>query len=148
MINRFVLLGSLVLFGPVALLVTASPASALSMKDCSAKYKAAQADGSAKDMRWNDFRKAQCGADATAEPEVSLDTNEEPEKATMPAPSGVKFPNAIASKYASETAGKGRLHTCVDAYHENKDKNSLGGLKWIQKGGGFYSLCNAKLRGK
>ncbi len=144
MIKHLTILASVSLLGALAF---ASPSAALSMKECSAKYKSAQADGSAKDMKWNDFRKAQCGADATAEPDVTLATGEEPEKPTTKAPSGVKFPTAISTKYSSETPGKGRMHTCVDAYHQNKDANSLNGLKWIQKGGGFYSLCNAKLKG-
>ena len=38
------------------------------------------------------------------------------------------------------------MHTCLEQYYANKDANALGGLKWIQKGGGFYSLCNAKLK--
>jgi len=147
MVNRAAILTSLALFGSVAVIAMApNPASALTMKECSAKYKLAQKDGSAKDMKWNDFRKAQCGADATAEPDVSMATDEEPEKATATAPKGVKFPSAISSKYSAEKPGKARMHTCVDAYHENKANNSLGGLKWIQKGGGYYSLCNAKLK--
>jgi hypothetical protein len=39
------------------------------------------------------------------------------------------------------------MHTCLDQYYANKDADALGGLKWIQKGGGFYSLCNARLKG-
>ncbi|TGT92542.1 hypothetical protein EN798_34240, partial [bacterium M00.F.Ca.ET.155.01.1.1] len=71
----------------------------------------------------------------------------EPAKPTTVAPKGVTFPSAISAKYASETPGKGRMHTCLDQYYVLKDANALGGLKWIQKGGGFYSLCNAKLKG-
>lgn len=144
MITRTAVLASL------ALLATASfitPASALTMKECSVKFKSAQADGSAKGVKWNDFRKAQCGADATAGPEVSADSDVEPDKPTTASPAGVKYPSSVAAKYSSETPGKARMHTCVDAYHANKDANTLGGLKWIQKGGGFYSLCNAKLKG-
>ena len=148
MINRAALLSSIAFLGSIAVFgLGASQASALTMKECSAKYKLAQKDGSAKDMKWNDFRKAQCGADATAEPDVSEAADEEPEKATVSAPKGVKFPKAIAAKYSAESPGKGRLHTCVDAYHENKAANTLNGLKWIQKGGGFYSLCNTRLKG-
>src|SRR5215813_9719901 len=44
----------------------ASPAAALTMKECSAKYKAAQAAGTLNNMKWNDFRKAECGAGASA----------------------------------------------------------------------------------
>lgn len=148
MINRTTLLTSLALLASAAAFgLTAGSASALTMKECSAKYKLAQKDGTLKDMKWNDFRKAQCGADATAEPDVSEAADEEPAKSTVAAPSGVKFPTAISSKYSAEKPGKARLHTCVDSYHENKNANTLNGLKWIQKGGGFYSLCNAKLKG-
>jgi hypothetical protein len=148
MIYRAAILTSLALFASATVLgLTAGSASALTMKECSAKYKIAQKDGSLKGMKWNDFRKAQCGADATAEPDVPEAANEEPEKATVPAPSGVKFPTAVDAKYSSESPGKARMHTCVDAYHANKNANTLNGLKWIQKGGGFYSLCNAKLKG-
>src|SRR5436190_2060009 len=139
MVTRAAILTSLALFGSVAVFaMTAGSASALTMKECSAKYKIAQKDGSIKDMKWNDFRKAQCGADATAEPEVSATTDEEPEKATTTvAPKGVTFPTAISSKYSAEKPGKARMHTCVDSYHANKTANTLNGLKWIQKGGGF-----------
>ena len=41
-----------------------NPAQALTMKECSAKYKEAKDAGSLNGMKWNDFRKAQCGADA------------------------------------------------------------------------------------
>jgi hypothetical protein len=143
MIKHLAIFASVSLLGSLAFV---TPSAALTMKECSAKYKSAQADGSAKDVKWNDFRKAQCGPDATAEPEVTMSSGEEPAKPTMTAPSGVKFPSAISTKYSKETPGKARMHTCVDSYHENKDANSLNGLKWIQKGGGFYSLCNAKLK--
>ena len=45
-----------------------SPASALTMKECSAKYQAAKDAGTLGDVKWNDFRKAQCGDDAAAAP--------------------------------------------------------------------------------
>ncbi|MGB6400978.1 MAG: hypothetical protein WBF73_35660, partial [Bradyrhizobium sp.] len=48
-----------------AALVVSAPAQALSTQECSAKYKAAKAAGTLGDQKWNDFRKAQCGADAT-----------------------------------------------------------------------------------
>jgi hypothetical protein len=124
--------------------VPSSPAAALTMKECSGKYKAAKAAGTT--LKWNDFRAKECGADATAEPEASADNDEEPAAPTAKAPRGVMFPKSVSSKYASESAGKARMHTCVDAYHVNKDKGTLNGLKWIQKGGGYYSLCNAQLK--
>jgi hypothetical protein len=37
--------------------------------------------------------------------------------------------------------------TCLDQYEANKASNTNGGLKWIQKGGGYYSMCNKHLKG-
>ncbi|RWF32267.1 antifreeze protein [Mesorhizobium sp.] len=122
----------------------------LSMADCSAKYQAAKTANKLNGMKWNDFRKAECGAAADDDDTVPAPTEatytSEPEKPTVAAPKGVKFPTAISKKYASETPGKGRMHTCLELYYANKDANTLNGLRWIQKGGGFYSLCNAKLK--
>jgi len=71
------------------------------------------------------------------------------ETAAAPAaPSGpAVYPNAVDPKYSKETAGKARMHTCVDQYNANKASNANGGLKWIQKGGGYYSECTKKLKG-
>lgn len=129
---------------------TAAPAAAeakgLTMQQCSAKYKAAQESGLADGLKWNAFRKAECGAGADPEMVTSV-SSKEPAAPTIAAPSGVKFPSAVAAKYASETAGKQRMKTCLDQYYANKSANSLNGLRWIQKGGGYYSLCNARLKG-
>ena len=57
------------------------------------------------------------------------------------------YPNAVDSKYSKETATKQRFHTCLDQYNANKAGNANGGLKWVQKGGGYYSECNKKLKG-
>ena len=51
----------------------------------------------------------------------------------------------ISSKYANESAGKARMHTCLDQYNANKASGGNGSLKWIQKGGGYYSECNKRL---
>jgi hypothetical protein len=135
------------------------PAQALSMQECSAKYKAAQAAGTLNGQKWNDFRKAQCGADASpaaatapaaAAPKTAAKPAAAPKAATAApaAPAGpAVFPTAISPKYSSESAGKARMHTCVDQYNANKATNSNGGLKWIQKGGGYYSECTKRLKG-
>jgi hypothetical protein len=57
------------------------------------------------------------------------------------------FPSAISSKYSTDSAGKARMLTCRDQYMANKTSNTNGGLKWIQKGGGYYSECNKHLKG-
>ncbi|WP_024505953.1 hypothetical protein [Bradyrhizobium sp. ARR65] len=141
--------------GLAALAVTA-PAQALTMQECSAKYKAAKEAGTLGGQKWNDFRKAQCGADASPAaataaapaPAPAKEAKEAAPAAAPAAPSGpAVFPNAIDPKYAKETPGKARLHTCVDQYNANKASNGNGGMKWIQKGGGYYSECNKHLKG-
>jgi hypothetical protein len=140
-----------------AALVATSPAQALSTQECSAKYQAAKSAGTLNGQKWNDFRKAECAADATpaaapaAAPAPAPVVEAKPKKPeaapAMPAPMGsAVFPSAIAPKYAQESAGKARMHTCVDQYNANKATNGNGGLKWIQKGGGYYSECNKKLK--
>ena len=122
----------------------------LSMAECSTKYQAAKTANTLGGKKWNDFRKTECGAGASDDDTVPAASEakytKEPVKPTTVAPQGVTFPSAISAKYASETPGKGRMHTCLDQYYALKDANALGGLKWIQKGGGFYSLCNTKLK--
>jgi len=62
-------------------------------------------------------------------------------------PSTAVFPSAISPAHASEKPGKARLKTCLDQYNANKATNANGGLKWIQKGGGYYSECTKRLKG-
>jgi len=138
---------------PATTKAAAAPAEGkgLTMAECSTKYQAAKTANTLKGQKWNDFRKAECGAAASDDDSVPAPSEanytKEPAQPTTAAPKGVTFPSAISPKYASETPGKGRMHTCLDQYYVLKDANALGGLKWIQKGGGFYSLCNAKLKG-
>jgi len=56
------------------------------------------------------------------------------------------LPKAISPKYASEDPGQARMHTCVDQYVANKATNGNGGMKWIEKGGGYYTVCNQNLK--
>jgi hypothetical protein len=74
-----------------------------------------------------------------------------PTKPTAPAvvatPGAAVFPTAIAPAYANEKPGKARMKTCDDQYKANKATNANGGLKWIQKGGGYWSECNKRLKG-
>ena len=130
---------------PAKAAAAAEPKS-LTMQQCGAKYQAAKDAGVDNGMKWNDFRKAECGpgADLTA---LSTDGDREPPAPTAAAPRGVTFPRNVSAKFSHESAGKARMHTCLEQYHALKDKNALNGLKWIQKGGGYYSLCNARLKG-
>jgi len=121
------------------------------MKECSAKYKAAKDAGTLNGMKWNDFRKQQCCAEPTAAPaSAAPTTTAKPVPAPAPAPvatGNAIFPSAVSSKYSSESAGKARMHTCLDQYRANKANGGNGGLKWIEKGGGYYSECNKRLKG-
>jgi len=150
-----------------AALAATAPAQALSTQECSAKYQAAKTAGTLNGQKWNDFRKAQCAADATATPAAAAPAPAAPKEAeakpkkdaapmtapptAAPAPAApvgnAMFPNTVDPKYAKETAGKGRMHTCVDQYNANKANNANGGMKWIEKGGGYYSECNKRLKG-
>ncbi|MHC2331773.1 hypothetical protein [Bradyrhizobium sp. USDA 4454] len=148
-----------------AAFAVSAPAQALTAQECSAKYQAAKSAGALGGQKWNDFRKAQCGADATPAaapaaapppaaaapaPAAPKEAKQAPAAAptTPAAPSGpAVFPNAVDPKYAKETEGKQRMHSCLDQYNANKTTGGNGGMKWIQKGGGYYSECNKKLKG-
>jgi hypothetical protein len=134
------------------------PAHALTTKECSTKYKEAKQAGTLNGMKWNDFRKAECGAQAAATPPpasggpapAAAPAPAEKKAARTPAPAAsgnAVFPSAVNSKYASESAGKARLHTCADQYKANKASNANGGLKWVEKGGGYWSQCDKHLKG-
>jgi hypothetical protein len=133
------------------LMSSVQPVQALTMKECSTKYQAAKAAGTLAGQTWRDFRKAQCGPDATSAPAAAPPGAAAPPTsapATRPKPVGnAVFPTAISPKYSNESAGKARMHTCLDQYNANKAANGNGGLKWIQKGGGYYSECNKQLKG-
>jgi hypothetical protein len=148
-----------------AVVLQATAAQALTMAECSAKYKAAKTDGSLNGMKWNDFRKAQCGSEANAAPSGGTPAGGTPAggppaggapaggttaASTAPAAAGggnATFPRSVDAKYSKDSAGKARMLTCLDQYRANKADNGNGGMKWIQKGGGYYSECNKRLKG-
>jgi hypothetical protein len=134
----------------------AMPVQALTMQECSAKYKAAQTAGTLNGQKWNDFRKAECGSDGAAAPAAASPAAKAAEAksksaatpAAAPAAAGpAVFPAAVDPKYAKETAFKARIHTCSDQWKANKASNANGGLQWVQPGGGYWPECNKKLKG-
>jgi len=149
---RYAAICTATLLAAVALQGTS--AHALTMAECSAKYKAAKADGTLNGQKWRDFRKANCGSDATAAPAAPAGTAAATPAATPAAPPATApvgnavFPSAVSSKYSSEKAGKARMLTCRDQYVANKANNTNGGMRWIQRGGGYYSACNKRLKGE
>ena len=164
MTSRILSISITALLGVAAVASASASAQALTMKECSVKYKAAQTAGTLKGMKWNDFRKAECGTEASATP-TSVSPASKPASAPFQVPSkpatttttrpsvpsamptNAVFPNAVDQKYSKESAGKARMHTCLDQDNANKASNGNGGLKWIVKGGGYYSECNKRLKG-
>ena len=59
----------------------------------------------------------------------------------------IVFPSAISPAHAGEKPIKARLKTCFDQFEANEATNSNGGLKWVQKGGGYLSECKKHLKG-
>jgi hypothetical protein len=123
--------GALIVAAGLAASVAVAPLAALTMRECGAAYKSAQKSGTLGGLSWQEFRKSRCG----------------PGAAPGLAPGGrAVFPTAIAPKYSDETPGKGRRLTCLDQYRLNKASDANGGLRWIERGGGYYSECNKRLR--
>lgn len=172
--THFALAAGLVALTGGFVMQAGTPALALTMQECSTKYQAAKTGNTLNGQSWNDFRKTQCGdggAAAASAPAPAATTTTAPAvanplkpatpataaapaakpaaapaKAAAPAGNAV-FPSKIDPKYSQLSAGKQRFKTCNDQYDANKATNANGGLKWIQKGGGYYSQCNAKLKG-
>ncbi len=113
----------------------ASPASATSIAEvpraertvpgCALKYMAAELSGKLQGRKWKEFRQQECGA-STVE---------------------VVFPATIAPKYSGDDPERARTRTCADQFSANKATNGNGGLKWIEKSGGYYSECVVRLKG-
>jgi hypothetical protein len=110
--------------------LAAVPLAALTMQECSAAYKQAQSAGTLGGMTWQEFRRARC----------------DPALGGSAYRPGAVFPRAIAPKYGNESPGKARMLTCLDQYRLNKAGNANGGLKWVEKGGGYYRECSRRLK--
>src|ERR1700752_782357 len=92
------------------LLASLSPASGLTMRECSVKYKAAQSAGTLQGKTWSEFRKAECGQTASAAPTST------PADAKAGVPKGgdtttttgigsagtATYPSAVSQKYSKE----------------------------------------------
>ena len=147
-----------------AAVIATAPAQALSPQECSAKYQAAKSAGTLNGLKWNDFRKAECSADAVATPTAAPAAPPPPAEAKPPkaAPTvaaappeapvvtgNAVFPIAVDPKFAGQTPHLQRLRTCAAQWDINKTNNTTGGMKWNQKGGGgYYSVCNTRLKGQ
>jgi hypothetical protein len=106
MITRYVVIGLTGAAAAIAVLTAQSaPAHASTMTECGAKYKEAKSAGTLNGMTWNDFRKAQCGSDASAAPAASPSAAAAAPAASASASNAV-FPSAVDSKYSKDSPGK------------------------------------------
>jgi hypothetical protein len=119
------------------------PAHALTMAECSAKYKAAKSAGTLNGMKWNDFRKAQCGAEASAAPAAAPAP-----AAAAPAPAAAPAAPAASAPAAGQkpvSAGRqamiARERACGADWKEAKAAGKIpAGQKWPQ----YWSECNKR----
>jgi hypothetical protein len=122
--------------------------SYLGTVECAAKFQTAKLTGKLNGRKWDDFRTAECGPQAVRASVEAAPTPNSAVAPTAPPPAGdAVFPSAIDSKYAKDFSDKGRMRTCADQFKVNKANNANGGLKWIDKGGGYYAECNRRLKG-
>ena len=99
--------------------------SAISTPACYVKFLETKVAGKLNGKKWTDYRRDVCGAHETT----------------------AVFPTVIAPKYASETdLDKARTKTCADQFTANKASNANGGLKWVEKDGGYYAECINRLK--
>ncbi len=153
---------SAIMLGALGLAIASVPAQAKNktVKECEAEWKAAEAAKTTGGKKRAEFiaacrqEQAPAAAAAPAAPPPTMAPAPKPtakKKETPMAPPAMTgnavFPSAVSPKYSKESAGKARMHTCLDQYNANKATGANGGLKWIQKGGGYYSECNKRLKG-
>ena len=147
-----------IIFGALGLAIASVPAQAKNktVKECETEWKAAEAAKTTGGKKRAEFitacrqEEAPAAAAAPAAPAPAPKPMAKPKEAPMSAPAmtgNAVFPSAVSSKYSSEKPGKARMDTCLDQYKVNKANNANGGMKWIQKGGGYYSECNKRLKG-
>jgi hypothetical protein len=133
MLIRHLTICAAMLLGVTAL--AANSAQALSSKECSAKYKAAKEAGTLNGMKWNEFRKAECGS-AAAEPMPA-----------PPPPAAEKPMAPPAGAPAAKTGSPGRqaylarLHACSAEWKTLKASGKRPeGLHWPQ----FWHECDVR----
>ena len=128
--------GMLAAVAALSVFALAQPAGALTMKQCSEKYKTANDAGAVGSMNWNDFRKAECGEGATmALKKVKAEK--------------IKAEKVKTEKVKTEptTAGAGpSMQECSANFKAAKDANTLGGMTWneFRKAGCVAKTAAAK----
>lgn len=128
------------------------------MKTCGDKWRIAKESSAASGQTWTQFL-AKCRTETAAKAAPAAAPNPAaPAAAETPAPAAEKpaivaapgkpavYPSAIASKFASEKPYRARLKTCSEQYQANKASGDNGGQRWREKGGGYWSACNKRLK--
>lgn len=105
-----------ILAGTAALMAwgLTQPAQALSEHECSQKYHAAKSAGTLGGMSWNQFRKAECSADAAPADTTTTTTTTAPAQTAAPSGHGLT------------------MHECSQKYQAAKSADALGGMSWNQ----------------
>jgi len=131
MLVRHLTISVAILLGAAAFAATS--AQALTMKECSAKYKEAKAAGTLNGMKWNDFRKSQCGAEATPPPAA--------ESKPAPTPAAAEKPAAEKPVSEGRKAEYARERACGKEWKADKAAGKIqAGMKWPQ----YWSECNKR----
>ena len=109
------------------------------------KAKSSSKKASAKKDKMEKKAKSKAKSKSAAKPKAK---SSKKAKSNSAKPTGrMSFPRKVNSKYKYLPAGQQRMKTCADKYNANKAKGSgNGGLKWIVKGGGYWSECNKSLK--
>ena len=146
--------------------LSVAPAHAMTAKECHAAFKTAKQNGSLNGQSYKAFKAANCGATtkaaaaeaaptavaAPAAPAAAATSASTAAPVATKAPvassGNVVFPTAISPEFSKLSAGRARQKTCVAQYNANKANGGNGSLKWIQKGGGYWSQCNSRLKGE
>jgi hypothetical protein len=99
--------------------------SAISTPACYVKFLETKVAGKLNGKKWTEYRRDVCGEHETT----------------------AVFPTVIAPKYTGETdLDKARTKTCAEQFTANKAANANGGLKWVEKDGGYYAECINRLK--
>jgi hypothetical protein len=149
--SKAFLFSCVVAVAPVMLIAPEASAQDGSMKACGEKWQAAKAANATNGATWPKFL-SECRAAMAApkaEPAAAVAAAVVAPVAKVdakPAATPV-FPSAVPTKFAELRPAQARQKTCSEQYQANKASNGNAGLRWLEKGGGYWSLCNRKLKG-
>jgi hypothetical protein len=124
-----------------------APQGENTMKACGDKWRAVRETETQNGVTWPQYLascRAQMAGATPASP--SRETAGDRAQRASRSEAGPVFPREVAAKHASERPALARQRTCSDQFKANKASDANAGLKWIEKGGGYWSKCNAHLK--